>query len=316
MNISIVTTAFNEEECIDNFIEEVSQTVSKITNNYEIILVDNGSVDRTLEIILAKAKKNKKIKVVSLSRNFGYQGGIDAGISHASGEWTIIIDTDLQDPPTLILPMLEKAKNENLEIVYGIRKSREETIFRKIAYWLFYRLWKKIANIPVVVDAGDFCLISSKAKNEIVNMPERGRFLRGQRLWIGFKHGGIKYHRKNREMGSTKFNIYSSIQLAIDGLFSFSFFPIRLVLVTGIFLFCILTLIILVFIIGRILFLIFGSSSIFPVLPDGLTIIQILLAAFFSLNFIFLGVIGEYLARVYEEVRQRPRYIVNLKKNF
>ena len=167
-----------------------------------------------------------------------------------------------------------------------------------------------IANIPVVVDSGDCCLISRQALDVVTAMPERVRFFRGQRLWIGFEHGGVSYHRRDRQKGKTKFNLWSAIALAFDGIYSYSFFPIRLITFVGIGVLMCLFVVVGLYVIGRALLMTLGTSFIFPILPDGLTIVQLIFAVFFGVNFILLGFVGEYVARIYDEVRGRPRFIL------
>lgn len=309
--ISVVTTAFNEEDNIESLTERTFSVLKQIKGGeHEMVIVDNGSIDNTSDKVRQQIKNGKNIKLVVLSRNFGYQGGIDAGISHCTGDWAFIIDADLQDPPEILGDMLKKAETDSLDVVYGLRKTREETVFRKFCYWLFYRIWRLTANIPVVVDSGDCCLISRQALDIVKSMPERIRFFRGQRLWIGFNHGGVEYHRVDRTRGETKFNFLAAVSLAFDGIYSYSFFPIRLITIVGIAVLLMLFTVVGLYGIGRILVSLFGSPFIFPLLPDGLTIIQLFFAVFFGVNFILLGFVGEYVARIYDEVRARPRFIV------
>lgn len=309
--ISVITTAFNEEVNINALVSRTFAVLESLSGyDYEFVIVDNGSTDKTSDEVRVQIKNGKNIKLVILSRNFGYQGGIDAGICHSTGDWAFVIDADLQDPPELLPEMLLKAEKEDLDVVYGLRKSREETIFRKFCYWLFYRIWRMTANIPVVVDSGDCCLISRQALDIIISMPERIRFFRGQRLWIGFKHGGIEYHRADREKGKTKFNLLSAIGLAFDGIYSYSFFPIRLITIIGVSVLTLLFGVLGLYVLGRLLVLLTGSSYFFPLLPDGLTVVQLFFAVFFGVNFILLGFVGEYVARIYDEVRARPRFLV------
>ena len=309
--ISLVTTAYNEEENIPDLVARADKVLSNLSNtDYEIVIVDNGSFDGTAQKVCNQIDSGRKVKLVRLSRNFGYQGGLDAGLCHAQGDWIFIVDADLQDPPELLPTMLDKAKTENLDLVYGIRSSREETIFRKVCFWLFYRFWKAVADIPVVIDSGDCCLISKKSLDVIREMPERVRFFRGQRLWVGLNHGGLPYHRKDRQKGNTKFNFSSALALAFDGIFAYSFFPIRLMSIIGFMVLIPLFFTVGLYVVGKILVLTIGQAYFLPTLPSGFTILTLTIAVFFGVNFIFLSFLGEYLARIYEEVRSRPRFIV------
>jgi dolichol-phosphate mannosyltransferase len=271
--ISFVTTAFNEELVIGDFVSEVLRVCKEASFEYEIVIVDNGSFDRTSEIIEKWCHENPRIKLVQLSRNFGYQGGVDAAISHAKGDWIFYADSDLQDPPELAAKMLKKANEDNLDIVYGIRKSRDETFFRKVSYWLFYRLWQKMSEIPISLDSGDCCLISNKVAKVIVNLEERMRFFRGQRVWVGFKSSSYEYHRENRKSGYTKFSLMSAINLALIGLFSYSKAPLRLVFFAGAGSFIFSAIFMTYFLIGKILSLLNPTYGIFIPLPEGLTVI-------------------------------------------
>jgi len=323
MKFSIVTTAYNEEKNIPALllrIHNVMNSFQNIVNNknihdYQFILVDNGSFDNTSEIITNICDEQKiPLKLVKLSRNFGYQGGLDAGLSNADGDYIFILDADLQDPPELLPLMYKKIIDDNLDLVYGIRKSRDESAFRKISFWLFYRIWKFFSNIPIILDSGDCCLMSKRLCTSLCAMPERIRFSRGLRSWLGFKHSGIEYHRQNRTLGETKFNFIGALNLAFDGIFSFSVIPIRLSFIFGLFIFLILFIYFLYFLIIKIL----NLNGFLPIinLPNGFITNYFLLLVLFSINFIFLGIIGEYIARIHEEIKNRPRFIIDYIKNY
>lgn len=312
MQFSIVTTAFNEELVICEFIDRCIKVIESISpNSYEIVIVDNGSTDRTSELVKSYINNGLNIKLVILSRNFGYQGGIDAALNNSQGNWVFVLDADLQDPPELLIDMVNKTEaNKNLDLVLGVRTSRQETFFRKTCYWIFYRLWSLIADIPVVLDSGDCCLLSNRAVNLITSMPERARFLRGQRLWIGLVYDKVYYHRIDREKGTTKFNLLSAASLALDGIFAYSFFPIRLITFIGFFILTLLLLVISFFTFIKVYSYLWNYNFFISALPSGLTFLQLMMGLFFGLLFLMLGVVGEYVARIYDEVRARPRFII------
>lgn len=309
--VSVVVTAYNEQDNIQELINRVYSTFSSLHGiSCELVLVDNGSTDDTSRIAIENNSSPLTIKLIELSRNFTYQGGIDAGLCHADGDLVFIIDADLQDPPELFHRLFERIEVGDVEIVYGVRTKRKEKLLKKISFWLFYRLWKLFANIPIALDAGDCCLITRKVKDIIVAMPERCRFLRGQRAWVGFKSAGVEYHRQERFKGETKFSLSSAIGLALDAIYSYSFLPIKLISILGIIVISITILLTLVFVIGKISFMFFGGASLVPSLPAGQTVLHVVILTLFGITFLFLGAIGEYLARIYDETRMRPRFLV------
>jgi dolichol-phosphate mannosyltransferase len=276
--------------------------------SFEVILVENGSWDRSEEMIRARHARDPRFKMIQLSRNFGYQGAISAGLSHARGTWVSVLDGDQQDPPELIPTFLERAL-EGFDVVYGVRIKRAEGWVKRTSYRAFYRLWKATAQIAVPVDAGDFCVMHRRVARAIVSMPERQRFLRGLRAWSGFRQVGVPYHRPGREIGETKFGITSLVSLALDGLLAYSVIPLRLMTWAGLFVSAAAFLIGILQASFRIMPML-GLDPPLGVVPPGLTQINVLITFLLGFNILCVGILGEYVGRIYEEVKQRPIFLV------
>ncbi len=311
MKISIVVPFFNEEKCVDELFKRMLDVLSaaKELSNYEIIAVNDGSRDTTIARLTAIAGSNQKIKVVDLSRNFGHQVAISAGIHFSSGDYTVILDGDLQDPPEVIPQMLKKM-DEGFDVVYAVRRKRKEGLFKRVCYFTFYRILKYIAHTDIPLDSGDFCVISRRVCNILKNMPEKNRFIRGLRSWSGFNQIGIEYERADRFADKPKYSYMGLVKLAIDGLISFSSFPIKLASIVG-FVFAFLSLV------GGIAFIVF--RLIVGMRVPGITTVIVLLLFISGIQLISIGIIGEYIARIFDETKQRPLFIVknlvNLKED-
>lgn len=308
-SISFVIPVYNEAENIRPLCERIARTfAAHRLDAYEVIFVENGSWDRSEEFIRALHTEDSRVKMLQLSRNFGYQGAISAGLSHARGEWIAILDGDQQDPPELIPSFLERAL-EGYDVVYGVRVKRAEGWFKRMAYRTFYRLWKATAQIAVPVDAGDFCVMHRRVAQAIVAMPERQRFLRGLRAWSGFRQTGIRYERQGRAVGETKFGLGAMVSLALDGLLAYSVIPLRLMTWAGLVVSATAFLIGTVEALLRIVSLL-GVAQPPGVLPPGLTQINVLITFLLGFNILCIGILGEYVGRIYEEVKQRPIFLV------
>jgi polyisoprenyl-phosphate glycosyltransferase len=270
--------------------------------------VDDGSRDGSLRMMKEIALKDHNFKIVKLSRNFGHQAAISAGIKTASGDCVIIMDGDLQDPPEELNRFLDKWR-EGYDVVYAIRTKRKEGFFKKIAYSVFYRVLHLISDIDIPLDSGDFCVMDRKVVDVLNNtLPEKNRFVRGLRAFAGFKQIGVKYERAERAAGEVKYTFRKLLKLALDGLFDFSTFPLRLATYFG-FIIAIPSFAIgLFFIIHRIFgFKIFGHS---PNDTPGVATLAVGMYFLGGVTLIILGIIGEYLGRIYSEVKQRPFYII------
>lgn len=294
--ISVVLPVFNEEAGIKTTIDTLEKFVSKQPEHYELIFVDDGSKDRSVEIINAEVKLHDNIKIVEFSRNFGHQIAITAGLQYTSGDAVVVMDADLQDPPEVIPRMIEKW-HQGYDIVYGKREKRDgETIFKKFTAAMFYRTFQKLATINMPLDTGDFRLMNRKVVNQMQGLHEHDPFVRGQVTWIGFKQTSVEYHRHERIAGETKYPLSKMIKLALDGITSFSMKPLQLVnLFSGLPL------------LGGLIYLIYLiATGGFTAMTTGITLLL------FSLGLIFLslGIFGSYLGRVLDQVNNRPRFIV------
>jgi len=296
---SVIAPVYNEEKNLTQLYRRITEVMEGINTTYEMILVDDGSRDSSLEIMKDFHQKDHRVKVISFSKNFGQQTAITAGINFAQGEAAIILDADLQDPPELIGKMIEKWK-EGYEVIYAVRKRRKENLFKRTAYTLFYRILKRLSTIDIPLDAGDFSLIDRKVIKCLNSLPEKNRFVRGIRSWVGFKQIGLEYERDQRHSGEPKYTFGKLLKLASDGIFSFSFVPLRITLFAGLVLFTI----------GLISLLFTFIDGIFSLhLPSlGFILLSIVLLLG-GIQLIGIGVVGEYLGRVYDEVKGRPLYI-------
>ena len=309
-NLSIIIPSYNEEENINELYKRINQTLEDTDiNNFEIIFIENGSSDNSLEILKKLNEQDKKVKIVSFSRNFGYQNAILAGLNYSKNDHVCILDGDLQDPPEIIKDFITKAR-EGYDVVYGIRKKREATFFKKISYKIFYYFYQKLSEINVPKEVGEFCLMNKKVVNHIINLKEKNLFIRGLRTWLGFNQIGVEYNRLDRNKGKPKFSFYDSFILGLDGIISFTKVPLRAVLILGIVLSA-LSLFYFLFIFITKILVIFGfDMPSWLIMPKGLTIMNLIMVTFFSLIVLILGIIGEYIGKIYSEVKSRPRYIV------
>jgi len=306
--ISIVIPLFNEEANVDHIYKRLLASSKSWKENYEIIFVDDGSFDNTLFLLKELCKLDPNVKIIKLSRNFGHQAAISAGIRKTKGDAVIIMDGDLQDPPEELHKFLDKWR-EGYHVVFAIRRKRKENIFKRSAYSIFYRVLHLISDINIPLDSGDFCIMDKKVV-KILNdeMQEYHRFVRGLRAYAGFKQIGIEYERSERAAGEVKYTYRKLIKLAIDGLLDFSVFPLRIATYIG-FAFAFPSFIIgLFFIIHRILNFKFLGYS--PSDTPGLASLAVGIFFLGGIILIILGVIGEYIGRIYSEVKKRPFYII------
>jgi len=307
--LSVIVPCFNEEQVISTTHGEIVKNLSKVDDlRLEIVYVDDGSGDKTLEILrsLAENETSVDVVIVSLTRNFGHQPAITAGLERCSGDVVVVIDADLQDPPEVVVEMLDLWRH-GYDVVNAVRTKRKEGFFLKIAYFAFYRLYNRMASVDVQVDAGDFCLMDRRVVDQLNRLPERNRFVRGLRSWIGFKQTTHSYERRARVAGETKYPFSKLVQLAFDGIFNFSTLPLTFVFVFGV----ILSLLAFALIVFLVLVKIFGIV-VFGNHPDDIpgyysTISTVLL--FSGIQLVSLGIIGEYIGRIYLEVKNRPTYV-------
>ncbi|HEY8423508.1 MAG TPA: glycosyltransferase family 2 protein, partial [Clostridia bacterium] len=303
---SVIIPVYNEQEALELTYRELKKLAENFDGGYEIIFVDDGSSDNSLNILKDFAKADKSVKIISFSRNFGHQAAISAGMEHAQGEALIIMDADLQDPPETVLKMIQKWR-EGYDIVYGKRVKRKgERPFKKLTAYVYYRLLSRITGINIPKDAGDFRLISRKAAQAIISLPEKNRYLRGLNAWVGFKQAEIEYERDPRAAGETKYTLKKMLKLAGDGVISNTNFPLTAMFGFGI----VLSLLSFLgfFALAVLAFAGISFDPAFWLLPA--------VALCSGLIITGLGLIGMYLGRVYDEVKNRPLYIINEKINF
>ncbi len=307
--ISIVVPIYNEEENLQNLYTRLTNAAPSWKEDYEIVLIDDGSRDKSLTMMRVMAAKDSHVKVVKLSRNFGHQPAISAGIKVAKGDAIIIMDGDLQDPPEELYRFLDKWR-EGYDVVYAVRTKRKEGFFKKLAYTTFYRILAWISDIEIPLDSGDFCVMDRKVVNVLVEeMPEQIRFVRGMRAYAGFRQVGVTYERAERAAGEVKYTLSKLMKLALDGLFGFSSFPLRLATYMGFFISIPSFLIGGMFIIARIFdWKILGVS---PKDVPGSTTLTVGMYFLSGVILIILGILGEYIGRIYIEVKRRPFFVID-----
>jgi len=298
--ISVVLPVYNERENLDALMARLVPVIERAADgSFEILFVDDGSRDGSSEFLDSLHSRDARVKVIHFSRNFGHQAALQAGLDEATGKAVILMDADLQDPPEVITQFVENWQL-GYDVVYAIRKRRKEGFLKRAAYSLFYRTLKAIAEIDLPLDVGDFCLIDRSVVQVLASLPERNRFLRGLRSWVGFNQTGIEYERHSRHSGIPKYTLRKLISLAFSGYIGFSAMPLRAAAWLGI----------LSASAGfaTALWTIVSKITGFPS-PWGWASIMAVILFVGGVQLIVLGVIGEYLGRVYDEVRQRPLYI-------
>lgn len=302
--VSIVAPVYNEEQVLPELYNRVTNVLEGTGIPYELILVNDGSRDASLQIMRQLHDRDARVKVLDFSRNFGHQMAITAGSDHASGEAVIIIDADLQDPPELILDLIERWR-DGYEVVYAVRTEREgETWFKEFTASAFYRLINRITNVPIPLDTGDFRLMDRRVVDALREMREQHRFMRGLSSWVGFDQTGVGYVRRARYAGETKYPVRKMLKFAVDAITSFSYLPLQLATYFGFFV-AALSLVGIVLTIGLRLFV---HGNTIPLSGQATTLVAVLFLG--GVQLIFLGIIGEYLGRIYDEVKDRPLYIV------
>lgn len=299
--LSVVVPVFNESAVLPAFLERASTAFAAIPGvDYELVFVDDGSRDDSFAQLSARAARDPHVRVVKFSRNFGHQIAITAGVDHARGDCVVVIDADLQDPPEVVGRMVDQWR-AGFDVVYGVRETREgESTMKLATAALFYRLLTRLTNIQIPTDVGDFRLMSRRAVNELSRLREKDRFVRGLVSWIGFRQTGVLYNRDKREAGETKYPYRKMIRFALDGITSFSTVPLRLATWMG-YTSALLAVLYLVYV----LIMRFLGHTI-----EGWATIMVAMLFLGSVQLICLGILGEYLGRVFNEVKPRPMYVV------
>ena len=306
--ISVVVPMYYEEEVVDecyNRLKKVLMDLKKF--EHEIIFVNDGSKDKTLELLEKVADKDKNVKIISFSRNFGHQAAVTAGLKYASGDCILIIDSDMQDPPELLVDMIKLWEDGN-EVIYAKRKTRKgESKFKLLSAKMFYKILNGLSDVEIPKDTGDFRLIDKKVVDVINSMPEHNKFLRGLFSWVGFKQKPIEYERQERFAGKTKYPLKKMLKLAADGIISFSSKPLKLIGGIGI-ISIFISFIILVY---AILSYIFEWNN----LTAGWTSLMVAITFFAGVQLVSIWMISEYIARIYDDTKNRPEYIIDKKIN-
>jgi dolichol-phosphate mannosyltransferase len=294
--VSVVVPLFDEEANVLELYRRLVVALDALDVAYELVWVNDGSRDRTAELVDALAADDSRLTVLHLSRNFGHQAAISAGIDHARGRAVVVMDGDLQDPPEVIGQLLETWRAGH-DVVYAIRTKRKEPLWKRAGYFVFYRLLRSVSDLDIPLDAGDFCLMDRKVVAALRSLPERDRFLRGLRTFVGFRQTGVAYERAGRHAGTPKYTFRGLVRLALDGLFGFSGFPLSLVAYLGF----------------ASLLLAFALTAWMVIDParlagNGTTLLAILYMG--ALQLLGLGIVGEYLRRIFAEVKERPTYLI------
>lgn len=305
---SVVVPVYNEEQVVEETYKRLTEVMEKTSEGYELIFVNDGSRDKTVEIIQKIGNKDSRVKLIDFSRNFGHQIAITAGMDNAAGQAIVVIDADLQDPPEVILRMIEKWK-EGYDVVYGKRTKRKgETLFKKVTAHVFYRFLRSMTDVEIPVDTGDFRLIDRKVCDVMRNLTEKNRFVRGLVSWVGFKQTAVEYQREERWAGETKYPLKKMIRFALDAITSFSYKPLK----TASYLGYTLSIASFLYLIVVILQKIFLTQT----TETGWASTVAINLFFHGITLIMLGIIGEYIGRIYDESKNRPLYIIREKMGF
>ncbi len=305
--ISVVIPTYKSEANLQALVERLVSVFKKCAYEYEIIFVDDNSPDNSLAVLRNICANNPRIKAMSLSRNFGQQVATSAGLKYAKGDCVVIMDDDLQDPPEFIPELIIKWE-EGYEVVYAIRKLRKEGFLKRLGYALFYKILTRLSYIQIPPDSGDFGLIDQKIVEIISGMPERDRFVRGLRAWVGFKQIGVECERLERHQGKPSYNLFKIMKLSTDGIFAFSDLPLQISSAVG-FVVSFIAFLGIIFTIVQRLMTYFLPQNPLAVWPGFSTIV---LSVLFlgGVQLICVGILGEYIARIYNEVKQRPLFLV------
>ena len=303
--ISIVVPVFNSSAFLHKLVEAIETQKRESNWDLELILVDDGSQDDSFAKVEELSTDHNYIKGIKLSRNFGHQAAVRTGLIYCKGDYVAIIDDDLQDPPSL-LPQFFGYLDEGYDVAYGERRKRKENVLKKVSYRLFYRLLRQLSRTEIPLDSGDFCVMKRQVVENILKLPEQNPFLRGMRAWVGFKQIAVTYERQARVDGESGYTLAKLLKIGADGIFSFSKIPIRIITFIG------LLGLAVAFTFTIALVVLYFARAIDV---RGFTTLAILISFFGSLNLICLGVIGEYIARIYDESLNRPHSVIERTLN-
>jgi polyisoprenyl-phosphate glycosyltransferase len=301
IRLSVAIPVHNEESVLPELLPRVQRVLDGLPfGPHEIVFVDDGSTDRTFEMLCDAHRNDSRIVAISLSRNFGHQAAITAALDHVSGDAVVVMDGDLQDAPETIPQFVEKF-SQGYDVVYAQRVRRKEPMLLRVCYFVFYRVMAQLSDIRLPLDSGDFGLMSRRVVNHIRRMPEHHRYLRGMRSWVGFAQIGIPVERAERYSGKSKYSLMRLVRLAADGIFAFSIVPIRAAAVVG----AIVVFLSLLYVCYAVYAKMFLHVS-----PQGFTALLVAVTFLSGIVLFFLGIIGEYVGRIYEETKARPQYVI------
>ena len=310
--ITVVVPAYNESAVIQTLYQRVSAAAAGWGDAWELLIVDDGSSDNTFDLCSRIASGDPRLKVLRFTRNFGHQAAVTAGLVYASGDIVAVIDADLQDPPEQLIRFIDKCR-EGYDVVYAIRTERKEGPLKRFAYYFYYRLLKRLASIDIPLDSGDFCVLSRRVLDVMNALPERNRFVRGLRSWVGYRQVGLPYERQDRLAGEVKYTFSKLVKLGLDGVFSFSYKPLHLLVLIG------MTLGILSIGGGFLVFLQYvTNTTVFGYNPRsalGWTSTMIVILFMAGAQLFGMGLLGEYMGRIFEEIKARPVYLVERAVN-
>lgn len=298
--VSVVVPIYNEEATLDRLVDRLVGTLSAAELDYEVVFVNDGSRDRSTEMLRDHHDRNPRLKCIMLSRNFGHQVAVTCGLDHASGDAVIVMDGDLQDPPEVLPAMVERWR-EGFDVVYAVRQRRKESLAKVLAYKAFYWLLRRVSYVDIPLDSGDFSLMDRRVVDLLAAMPERNRFVRGLRSWVGLRQTAFAYERDARFAGESKYSLAKLMRLAFDGLISYSFAPLRLVSNLGMAV-SLTALAYMLYLLGARMF---GDTTI-----QGWTSTVVIVLFLGGIQLLSLGIIGEYIGRIFDEVKERPQYVI------
>lgn len=301
VELSVVVPLYNESELIPELLRRVGQVCDQLQLRSEVVIVNDGSTDESRQTLEAAALEDERLTVISLSRNYGHQIAITAGLQYARGTIVAVMDGDLQDPPEVLPQLIEKLRAGH-DVVYAVRKKRKEGLLKRFAYAAFYRLHNKLSPLALPLDSGDFCVMSRRVVDAIASMPESHRFVRGLRSFVGYSQAAVEYEREGRSAGTSKYSIIKLIHLALDGLVAFSVSPLRVATVVGLISFA-----------GALVGTAYVTLwRIFTTRPlPGFAALFVVILYFGSVQLLCTGVLGEYIGRIYSEVKRRPLFFVS-----
>ena len=311
--ISVVVPALNEETGVRELYSRITTAATSWPAPlHELIVVDDGSTDLTLSICRELAQQDQRFKIVSFTRNFGHQAAVSAGLQHATGRIVVVMDADLQDPPETVAPFIEKL-NAGFDVVYAVRTKRKEGPAKRAAYFLYYRLLRNLATLEIPLDAGDFCVMRGEVVQAICSLPERNRFVRGLRTWVGYRQTGLAYERSARFAGEPKYTFSKLVKLALDGIINFSSKPLHLAFIFGVIVGAIsfaLSVVVVVQYTFNLTILAYNPRNV----PGWTSVILVLLLST-ATQLVCIGILSEYVSRLFEESKKRPVYMVRERIN-